>query len=61
MGKGKGKLLSNWVFKIRAGYILCEIHTSFITLAVKALKLAKYKLPLLSKIILNVRKRLVTF
>ncbi len=61
MGKGKGKLLSNWVFKIRAGHILCEIHTSFIALAIKALKLAKYKLPLLSKILLNVRKSLVSF
>lgn len=58
MGKGKGKILSNWVFKVKAGYILCEIHTSFISLALKALKLVKYKIPLLSKIIINLRKNL---
>lgn len=61
MGKGKGKILSNWVFKIRAGYILCEIHTNFILLAKKALKLAQYKIPLMSKIIVNNRKFLSNF
>jgi len=61
MGKGKGKILSNWVFKIRAGYILCEIHTNFILLAKKALKLAQYKIPLLSKIIVNHKKILFNF
>ena len=45
MGKGKGKILSSWVFKIKAGYILCEIHTNYIQLALKALKLAQYKMP----------------
>jgi len=61
MGKGKGKTLSNWVFKVKAGYILCEIHTNFIFLAIKALKLAQYKIPLLSKIIINNRKMLLNF
>lgn len=61
MGKGKGKILSNWVFKIKAGFILCEIHTNFISLATKALKLAQYKIPLMSKIIRNNRKNLLTF
>lgn len=59
MGKGKGKTLSNWVFKVKAGYILCEIHTNFILLATKALKLAQYKIPLMSKIILNNQKILL--
>lgn len=61
MGKGKGKILSNWVFKIKAGSILCEIHTNFISLAIKALKLAQYKIPLLSKIIINKQKKLLNF
>jgi large subunit ribosomal protein L16 len=56
MGKGKGKILSKWVFKIKAGFILCEIHTNFIALAIKALTLAQYKIPLCSKIILNTSK-----
>lgn len=61
MGKGKGKILSNWVFKIRAGYILCEIHTNFILLAKKALKLAQYKIPLSSKIIVNYKNFFFNF
>lgn len=61
MGKGKGKILSNWVFKIRAGYILCEIHTNFILLAKKALRLAQYKIPLMSKIIVSSKKFLFNF
>jgi large subunit ribosomal protein L16 len=61
MGKGKGKILSNWVFKIKAGFILCEIHTNFISLAIKALKLAQYKIPLASKIIINKQIKLLNF
>jgi ribosomal protein L16/L10AE len=61
MGKGKGKLLSNWVFKVRAGYILCEIHTNFIFLAIKALKLVQYKIPLLSKLIINTNNQFLVF
>jgi ribosomal protein L16 len=54
MGKGKGKVLSTWVFKVTAGYVLFEIHTSYIQLALKAIKLVQYKLPLASKAILNI-------
>lgn len=57
MGKGKGKVLSSWVFKALAGFILCEIHTTNIALAVKALKYAQYKLPLASVIITNSFKK----
>lgn len=53
MGKGKGKQLSNWVFRVTAGFILCEIHTRFIKLAIAALQIVKKKLPLPSKIIFN--------
>ena len=56
MGKGKGKILSTWVFKIKAGYLLCEIHTNYIQLALKALKLTQYKIPLTSKILYSTRK-----
>ncbi len=56
MGKGKGKVLSSWVFRVTAGYILCEIHTASIPLALKAIKLVQYKLPLASKVVLNIFK-----
>jgi ribosomal protein L16/L10AE len=56
MGKGKGKAKPLWVFKIMAGFILFEIHTSFISLAIKAIKIVQYKLPLVSKIVLNLFK-----
>lgn len=56
MGKGKGKVFSSWVFEVKAGHILCEIHTFFIQYALKAIKLVQYKLPLASKIVLNVFK-----
>jgi ribosomal protein L16 len=57
MGKGKGKKISSWVFMVKAGFILFEIHTSFPLLALKAIKKAQYKLPLISKIILNIFKK----
>jgi large subunit ribosomal protein L16 len=56
MGKGKGKVLASWVFKVTAGYTLCEIHTSYIQLALKAIKLVQYKLPLVSRVVLNIFK-----
>lgn len=55
MGKGKGKTLAAWIFRVVAGFILCEIHTQFLFLAIKALNIAKKKLPVLSKIVLNVK------
>lgn len=56
MGKGKGKILSSWVFKVTAGFILCEIHTRFIRSGIKFLKIAQKKLPLVSQIIFNYKK-----
>lgn len=53
MGKGKGKVLSSWVFNVSAGYVLCEIHTSYMQLAIKALKAVQRKFPLPSRIIIN--------
>lgn len=52
MGKGKGKITS-WVFKVQPGCLLCEINTFNIAYAIKALKLAQYKLPIPTKIVLN--------
>ena len=49
MGKGKGNV-DFWVAKIKSGSILCEIETSFKTLALKALTQAKIKLPVKTKI-----------
>lgn len=57
MGKGKGKVLSSWVFKALAGFILCEIHTTNVALAIKALKCAQYKLPVASVIVTNSFKK----
>lgn len=45
MGKGKGNV-DRWVFKVRSGTMLCEIETPFPLIGLKALKLAKYKIPL---------------
>ena len=45
MGKGKGNI-DRWVFKVRSGTILCEIETPFPLIGIKALKLAKFKIPL---------------
>lgn len=53
MGKGKGKAISAWIYKVKAGFILCEIHTSLINIAIKALKKCQFKLPLISRIIVN--------
>ena len=49
MGKGKGNV-GGWVFKIKPGYILCEIATSSIPLAIKALNAAKIRLPIFTKL-----------
>lgn len=50
MGKGKGNV-DRWIFKVRSGTILCEIKTPFPLIALKALKLAQYKLPINTQII----------
>ena len=50
MGKGKGAV-DHWIAKIRVGTILCEIETSKIVVAVKALNSVKFKLPILTQII----------
>lgn len=45
MGKGKGNI-DRWIFKVRSGTMLCEIETPFPLIGLKALKLAKFKIPL---------------
>lgn len=52
MGKGKGAV-DHWVFCAKPGYVFCQIYTKKIKIALMALKIAKGKLPLLTKIILN--------
>lgn len=52
MGKGKGSV-DHWVFKVRPGYVLCEIVTDQIEIAVKALVMVKKKLSIKTKIILD--------
>jgi len=49
MGKGKGAV-SNWVFPIRPGRIVFEIHSAPATLAVEALTMSSKKLPILTKV-----------
>ena len=50
MGKGKGAV-DHWIFKVKAGSILCEIETNSIVLALKALKLAQIRSPIKTKIV----------
>ena len=50
MGKGKGSV-NHWVFKVRPGIVLLEIETEFISLAIKALKLAQIRLSVNTKIL----------
>jgi large subunit ribosomal protein L16 len=52
MGKGKGAV-DHWVFKVRPGFILYEIETSFTSLGIKALEAGQIRLPIKSKIIFN--------
>jgi large subunit ribosomal protein L16 len=52
MGKGKGNV-DHYIFKVKAGVILYEVETSFMSIAVKALKGGQMRLPLKTKIIFN--------
>lgn len=52
MGKGKGNV-DHWVYKLRPGFIICEIQTNNISLAVKALKRAQIRFPILTRIVFN--------
>jgi large subunit ribosomal protein L16 len=50
MGKGKGSV-SHWVFKVKPGFILCEIATDQLKVAKRALLSLKKKMNLKTKII----------
>lgn len=52
MGKGKGNV-NHWVFKVKPGFIICEIVTNQIKIAKKALLLLKKKMNIKTKIIKN--------
>lgn len=50
MGKGKGSV-DHWVFKVKPGFVLCEIVTDKLKVAKKALLSLKKKMNLKTKII----------
>jgi len=50
MGKGKGNI-ETYIFKIKPGYCICEIHSNQNILPKLALNLIKYKLNFKTKII----------
>lgn len=52
MGKGKGNV-DHWIFKIKPGFILCEIITDQVEIAVKALTSVKKKMNIKARIIFN--------
>ena len=52
MGKGKGNV-DHWVFKVKPGFVLYEVETDFIQVAVKALESGQIRLPIKTKIIFN--------
>ena len=52
MGKGKGSV-DHWIFKVKPGFILCEIITDQIKIAEKALLLLKKKMSLKTRIIIK--------
>ena len=52
MGKGKGNV-DHWVFKVKAGVVLFEVETTFLSASIKALELSQRRLPLKTKIIFN--------
>jgi large subunit ribosomal protein L16 len=50
MGKGKGSI-DRWVFKVKPGFILCEILTNNKNIAISALEVVQKKLNIKTKII----------
>jgi large subunit ribosomal protein L16 len=52
MGKGKGNV-DHWVFKVKPGFVLCEVITDQIDVATKALNSVKKKMSIKTKIIFN--------
>jgi large subunit ribosomal protein L16 len=52
MGKGKGGV-DHWVFKVKPGYVLCEIITDNHEIAISALETVQKKLNIKTKIIVE--------
>lgn len=52
MGKGKGNV-DHWVFKVKPGFLLCEIITDQVEVAKKALISVKKKMNIKTKLIYN--------
>ena len=53
MGKGKGNI-DHWVARIKSGTVLCEIDTKIPSLAFRALNIARYKIPIKTKIFCSI-------
>ena len=51
MGKGKGAI-DSWVFPVRPGRVLFEIHSAPVSLSSEALLMASKKLPIRSKVVI---------
>ena len=52
MGKGKGNV-DHWIFKVKPGFVLCEVITDQSDIAVKALNSVQKKINIKTKIIFN--------
>jgi large subunit ribosomal protein L16 len=50
MGKGKGNV-DCWVFKVKPGFVFCEVVTDNIEIAITALEIVQKKLNIRSKIV----------
>ena len=50
MGKGKG-VVKDWVFKLKAGALICQIETEYLSVGLVALRAVQYKLPFKTKIV----------
>lgn len=50
MGKGKGGV-NHWVCGVDPGVLICELETSSAAIALNALKIAQYRLPIKTEII----------
>lgn len=54
MGKGKGSH-NHWVAKVRSGSLILEVVTSTPKMIAKFLNLARIRLPLLTKVVYNIK------
>jgi ribosomal protein L16 len=53
MGKGKGVKIKTFVYKVPAGFLLCEINTSNTSKAIYALNSLRFRMSLPTKVVIN--------